>query len=39
MDIGYFGFNNGPLGTPDAMRRILGALDTCGVVGGLPCPK
>jgi probable F420-dependent oxidoreductase len=30
MDIGYFGFNNGPLGTPDAMRRILGALEGCG---------
>ena len=30
MHIGYFGFNNGPLGTPDAMRRVLGALDSCG---------
>lgn len=30
MQIGYFGFNNGPLGTPDAMRRILGALEACG---------
>lgn len=30
MHIGYFGFNNGPAGAPDPMRRILGALDACG---------
>ena len=30
MKIGYFGFNNGPLGAPDSMRRILTTLDACG---------
>ena len=30
MKIGYFGFNNGPLGTPAAIRRVLGALDSAG---------
>ena len=30
MKIGYFGFNNGPLSTPDSMRRILVTLEACG---------
>ncbi len=30
MHIGYFGFNNGPAGAPESMRRILAALDDCG---------
>ena len=30
MQIGYFGFNNGPLCAPDPMRRILTALEACG---------
>jgi len=30
MKIGYFGFNNGPLGSPDSMRRILTTLEACG---------
>jgi probable F420-dependent oxidoreductase len=30
MQIGYFGFNNGPLCAPDSMRRILTALEACG---------
>lgn len=30
MKIGYFGFNNGPLGNPEDMRRILSALDNSG---------
>ena len=30
MKIGYFGFNNGPLGNRDDMRRILTALDDSG---------
>jgi probable F420-dependent oxidoreductase len=30
MKIGYFGFNMGPLGIPEAMKTILGALERCG---------
>jgi probable F420-dependent oxidoreductase len=30
MKIGFFGFNNGPLGEPDAMVRALGAMDAAG---------
>lgn len=30
MKVGYFGFNNGPLGNRDDMRRILTALDDSG---------
>ena len=30
MKIGYFGFNMGPLGVPEAIREILGAVERCG---------
>ena len=30
MKIGYFGFNNGPLGEPEAMRQILQTLEASG---------
>lgn len=30
MNIGFFGFNNGPLGEPDAMVRALKAMDDAG---------
>ena len=30
MKIGYFGFNNGPLGEPQAMQQILQTLEASG---------
>lgn len=30
MKIGYFGFNNGPLGTPDAIRSVLQCAESAG---------
>ncbi|MDE0941246.1 MAG: LLM class F420-dependent oxidoreductase [Alphaproteobacteria bacterium] len=30
MKIGYFGFNMGPLGGPEAIETILGAVENCG---------
>lgn len=30
MKIGYFGFNNGPLGTPDAIRSVLQCAEAAG---------
>ncbi len=30
MKIGYFGFNMGPLATPEAVTEILGAVERCG---------
>ncbi len=30
MKIGFFGFNNGPLGEPEAMERALSAMDDAG---------